>query len=61
MLSFLYNPLKIQMNGICYFSFTESEIKLFDLKGDFQWMFLLLPVTNQNENALFLELDKYYK
>lgn len=50
--SFLYNPLKIQVNGIFSFTFTENEIKLFNLKCDSHLMFLLSLVTNQHENAL---------
>lgn len=58
MVPFLY--WKIQVNGIFYFSFTENKIKLFNFKCDSQLMFLLLLATNQNENALSLELNKYY-
>ena len=50
--SFLYNPLKIQVNGIFSFPFTENEIKLCNLKCDPHLMFLLLLATNQQENAL---------
>ena len=50
-LSFLYNPLKIQVNGIFSFTFTENEMKLFNLKCDSHLMFLFLLATNQHESA----------